>query len=185
MRFLIKAILVLVVIGVSGVFGWPYVQAYWKGRNKPELSRRHRRQGDVVFVVNSTGTVQPVLRVQIGAVVSGPIEKLYADHNAKVRKDEFLAKIDDRIYKANVARDQAIGATARADVAAGHGPPATGQERREAGRQPRARRRPTTFPTRKWTGSSSRRMSLEAQVSLAESQVQQAEGELAELARPT
>ena len=37
MRFLVKVILVLLVIGLSGVFGWPYVQAYWKARNKPNF----------------------------------------------------------------------------------------------------------------------------------------------------
>ena len=91
---------------VGGAVAWPYAQAYWKSRSKPDFRVAKVTKGDLVLVVNSTGTVQPVLRVQVGAVVSGPIEKLYVDHNAKVRKDQILAKIDARIYTAAVTRDE-------------------------------------------------------------------------------
>jgi HlyD family secretion protein len=61
--------------------------------------------------------VQPVLRVQVGTFVSGPIVELNVDFNDRVKKGDLLARIDPRIYKAAVARDEANLATANAEVA--------------------------------------------------------------------
>ena len=74
------------------------------------------RRGDVKVVVNSTGTVQPVLSVQVGAFVSGPVEKVNVDFNARVKKDQVLAEIDPRTYQAAVAHARAALAHSQADV---------------------------------------------------------------------
>ena len=74
------------------------------------------RRGDVTLVVNSTGTVQPVLSVQVGAFVSGPIQKVCVDFNDKVKKDQVLAQIDPRNYVAAEAHESAALAHAKADL---------------------------------------------------------------------
>ena len=63
------------------------------------------RRGDVKLAVNSTGTVQPVLSVQVGAFVSGPIQMVCVDFNDKVKKDQVLAQIDPRTYVAAEAHE--------------------------------------------------------------------------------
>ena len=63
------------------------------------------RRGDVALVVNSTGTVQPVLSVQVGAFVSGPIQKVCVDFNDKVKRTSS-AQIDPRTYVAAVAHER-------------------------------------------------------------------------------
>lgn len=85
---------------------------------KPAVNYREVEvtRGRIAAVVNSTGTVKPVRTVTVGSFVSGPIAAIYADHNAEVKKDDLLAKIDPRIYKAAVDRDQAILATQKANV---------------------------------------------------------------------
>jgi HlyD family secretion protein len=70
----------------------------------------------VVFEVNSTGTVQPVLSVHIGSFVSGPIVELRVEFNQQVKEGELLAKIDPRIYQSNLERDEAALLTRQADV---------------------------------------------------------------------
>lgn len=75
------------------------------------------RRSDITLVVNSTGTIQPTLSVQVGAFVSGPIEKVFVDFNAKVKKDQLLARVDPRTYRASVAHEEASLAHARADLA--------------------------------------------------------------------
>ncbi|MHB1033048.1 MAG: efflux RND transporter periplasmic adaptor subunit [Pirellulales bacterium] len=117
MKFYLKVAVVLAVLGAAGAFGYPYVMAYWRARNKVAFRESPVLRGDITSVVNSTGTVQPTLRVQIGTFVSGPIEKLYVDYNTEVREGDLMAKIDPRIYQANVLRDEAILATANAEVA--------------------------------------------------------------------
>lgn len=116
MRSLIKYGVILVVLIGAGALGWPRVWAYWKARNRPNFREAEVVRGDITSVVNSTGTVQPVLRVQVGSVVSGPIVELYVDFNDPVKKGDLLAEIDPRIYEAAKARDEASLATAKAEI---------------------------------------------------------------------
>lgn len=71
-------------------------------------------RGSVIKVVNATGTVQPVVTVQVGSQVSGQIQALYADFNSIVKRGELLAKIDPRNFQAQVADAQASLAAAKA-----------------------------------------------------------------------
>ena len=67
-------------------------------------------------MVNSTGTVQPKLRVAIGSFVSGPILELNAEFNQEVKKDDVLARVDPMVYEANYVRDKASYESRIADV---------------------------------------------------------------------
>ncbi|MFI5298347.1 MAG: efflux RND transporter periplasmic adaptor subunit [Polyangiales bacterium] len=71
--------------------------------------------GDVVETIRSTGTVQPVTQVQVGAQVSGRILKRYCDFNSVVKKGDLLAELDPLLFQANVAADQARVANAVAN----------------------------------------------------------------------
>ena len=52
--------------------------------------------------VTATGTVNPVITVQLGTYVSGPIIAIYRDYNAPVKKGELIAKIDPSTYQVTV-----------------------------------------------------------------------------------
>jgi HlyD family secretion protein len=107
MRFPIKsAVTVILLAGVCAASYKPLL-AYWKERNRTNYRLATVSRGPIVSVVNSTGTVKPVLSVSVGSFVSGPIEALYVDFNEEVKKGHLLAKIDPRIYEAAVARDRA------------------------------------------------------------------------------
>jgi HlyD family secretion protein len=62
-------------------------------------------RGDVIRTVVTTGSVNPVVTVQVGSYVSGPIKSLHCDFNTKVKAGQLCAKIDPRNYQ--VALDQA------------------------------------------------------------------------------
>jgi HlyD family secretion protein len=53
----------------------------------------------------TTGSVNPLVTVQVGSYVSGPIKSIHCDFNASVEAGEVCAKIDPRIYQQ--ALDQA------------------------------------------------------------------------------
>jgi HlyD family secretion protein len=74
-------------------------------------------RGEVISVVNSTGTVQPVLSVQVGSFVSGPIKTTEVDFNSKVTQGQELARIDERLFNARIAQDEAGLAHRKADRA--------------------------------------------------------------------
>jgi HlyD family secretion protein len=72
--------------------------------------------GDLVRAVTATGTVNPVVTVQVGSYVSGPIVKLYCDFNTEVKKGQICAKIDPRPYQVTVEQASANLANARAQL---------------------------------------------------------------------
>jgi HlyD family secretion protein len=71
-------------------------------------------RGSIITVVNATGSVQPVVTVQVGSQVSGKIETLYADYNSIVKRGQLLAKIDPRNFQAQVKDAEANLAAAKA-----------------------------------------------------------------------
>lgn len=71
-------------------------------------------RGNIKTVVNATGTLQPVVTVQVGSQVSGQIEAIYADYNSIVKRGQLLAKIDPRNFQAQVEDAEANLAAAKA-----------------------------------------------------------------------
>jgi len=112
------AIWVIVLLVIAGSFAASYqpVSNYLRERNRPQWRMAKVEKGRMVFTVNSTGTVKPVLSVAIGSFVSGPIIELNVDFNDSVKTGDVLAKIDPRLFSANVARDKAILSSRQAEL---------------------------------------------------------------------
>jgi HlyD family secretion protein len=66
--------------------------------------------------ISATGTLNPVITVQVGTQVSGMIEKLLADFNSTVVPGQQLAQIDQASFRAKVVQAEASLDTARAEV---------------------------------------------------------------------
>lgn len=73
-------------------------------------------RGPVVEVVNSSGTVNPVLTIMVGTYVSGVIQDLSCDYNTQVKKGQLCAKIDPRPYQTVVDQDRANVSTSKAQL---------------------------------------------------------------------
>jgi HlyD family secretion protein len=116
MKALLKLTLVLVVVGAVGAAVSGPARDYMRRQSLPDWKTAAVVRGDIVSVKNSTGTVKPVLSVSVGSFVSGPIIELNVDFNDQVKQGELLAKIDPRLFAANMQRDEAILATREADV---------------------------------------------------------------------
>ncbi len=117
MKLLLKTAIILGMLAMGTYFAYAPVMAYWKSRNKVYFRTAEVERGEIISVVNSTGTIQPVLRVEVGSFVSGPIKDLFADFNQEVAEGEILAKIDPRLYEAAVARETASLKTRKAEIA--------------------------------------------------------------------
>lgn len=116
MRVLLKTVVILAALAGLAVAAAGPLQKYWHERNRPKFRTAKIETGDIEFVRNSTGTIEPVLSVHVGAFVSGPITRLHVDFNDEVEEGQLLAEIDPRIYDAAVARDEAALATRRAEL---------------------------------------------------------------------
>lgn len=65
------------------------------------------QRGDLLSTVSATGTLNPVITVQVGSQVSGIIEHMYVDFNDQVDKDQLIARIEPSLFKTQVAQAQA------------------------------------------------------------------------------
>ncbi|HEY8309255.1 MAG TPA: efflux RND transporter periplasmic adaptor subunit, partial [Gemmatimonadaceae bacterium] len=74
-------------------------------------------EGAVTRAVIASGSVNPVITVQVGTYVSGVIEALYCDYNTQVQKGQLCAKIDPRPYQTVVDQDRANLSAAKAQLA--------------------------------------------------------------------
>ncbi|MGH7983633.1 MAG: efflux RND transporter periplasmic adaptor subunit [Candidatus Udaeobacter sp.] len=72
-------------------------------------------RGPITQAVTATGTLNPVLNVQVGSQVSGNIAKLFADFNSQVKAGQVVAQIDPALFQATVT--QAEGDLANAQAA--------------------------------------------------------------------
>ena len=116
MKFPIKTTIALVILGAIGYFSYGPIARKIEENNKPRWRTVKAKVGTLKQQVSATGTVRPVKKVQIGSFVSGPIVDLYVEFNQEVKQGEILARIDPRLFAANVARDKATLATSMADV---------------------------------------------------------------------
>ncbi|MGB5226273.1 MAG: efflux RND transporter periplasmic adaptor subunit [Arenicellales bacterium] len=73
----------------------------------PALNLGKIKLGSLKSEVSATGTLSPVITVQVGSQVSGTIQHLYADFNSEVKKGEIIAQIDSAIFKAKLAEAEA------------------------------------------------------------------------------
>src|SRR5467141_4520460 len=72
-------------------------------------------RGAITQAVTATGTLNPVVNVQVGSQVSGNIAKLFVDYNSQVKAGQVVAQIDPVLFQATVT--QAEGDLANAQAA--------------------------------------------------------------------
>lgn len=150
---------------------------FFNGERKPPIRYRTAavERGQIVSVVSATGTINPVVSVQVGTQVSGMIKSLHADFNSQVKAGDTVAIIDPEPFKAR--REQAASnlemarsnvARAKADLA---------QRKRELDRVQSLL--PQQFVSQNDVDVAlTNFQSAEAQLRVAEAQVKQAEAGL-------
>ena len=92
------------VIAVTGLWLWTDES---DSEITPSYSIGKVTRGDIVSSVSATGTLSPVITVQVGSQVSGTIQHLYADFNSRVKKGDLIAQIDPSLFKARLAEAEA------------------------------------------------------------------------------
>lgn len=179
LRFFIKLLIVGGVLVGIGFLAWPPISRALAERSKPRWRTAKVEKGDVTAVVNATGTVKPVKSVQIGSFVSGPIKELNVEFNQEVKAQDLLARIDPRLFAAAVALDKARLATAEADVQRVEA--LLQQARNDEARAYKLKDRNADFIAQAELDQVKfNRMSLEAQLVIAQASIEQATASLAQ-----
>lgn len=110
-HFYIGGFLLLLAAGTAAGY------AMW-GSFKPAPAYRLAKieRGEIVATVSATGTLNPVVSVQVGSQVSGQIQALYVDYNSPVKKNQLIARIDPNSFALRVNQAMADMEAARATV---------------------------------------------------------------------
>jgi HlyD family secretion protein len=103
---------IVIIIGLLILFG---ILRQCRGGGGADYQTATVTRGPITQAVTATGTLNPVLNVQVGSQVSGNIAKLFADFNSEVKAGQTVAQIDPALFQATVT--QAEGDVANAQAA--------------------------------------------------------------------
>src|SRR5262245_42904257 len=107
-------------LALLGTAGWGSREYFWGQQNGAKYRLAAVEQGEISAYVSATGTLNPVIMVQVGTQVSGAIEKLLADYNSPVQDGQIIAQLDQASFRAKVAQADASLENARADLKNAH-----------------------------------------------------------------
>lgn len=111
----------LVIAAALGGYAW------WKDwfKSQTEYRRAKVERGSITAAVSATGTLTPVVQVQVGSQVSGQLKDIYVDYNSTVTKGQLIARIDPQSFQlrvnqamADLEATRANALTQRANLAA-------------------------------------------------------------------
>jgi HlyD family secretion protein len=101
---------VLVLLALGGGYVWwadPFA-------SPPAYRTAKIERGSITAAVASTGTLNPVVSVQVGSQVSGQVKELFVDYNSAVKKHQLIARIDPQSFSLRVNQAMADVDAARA-----------------------------------------------------------------------
>ena len=104
----------LVVVGIILLIAAAFVFTRCGNSGATEFQTAAVTRGPITQAVTATGTLNPVVNVQVGSQVSGNIQKLFADFNSKVKAGDVVAQIDPALFKATVTQAEGDLASAQA-----------------------------------------------------------------------
>ena len=110
-----KAITAVAVVAILA--GGLTLAAFKRGDKAVDVRLEKVQKRDLVAYVTASGQVQPHTKVDVASNVSGRIVKLSVKEGDIVKKGQFLLQIDPATYQADVQREAAGVASARADLA--------------------------------------------------------------------
>ena len=101
----LKITLLVIVAAALGIF-W-----FGRGENTTVAGMKVETaaigSGDITRTVATSGSVRPLITVEVGSQVSGQIQEIYVDFNSPVVKDQLLAVIDPQSFESRVLQNRA------------------------------------------------------------------------------
>jgi HlyD family secretion protein len=109
-RWIWLAIASVILAGGLGVKSWSQKNA------APEYRTAKTEKGALTASVSASGTLSPVVSVQIGSQVSGQLKEVLVDFNSEVKQGQLIARIDPETFEYKVRQAQADLDAARAQA---------------------------------------------------------------------
>jgi len=104
------ALVLIVLISAAGL-------KFWSQKNTaPEYKVAKIERGAITASVSASGTLSPVVSVQVGSQVSGQLKEVLVDFNSEVKQGQLIARIDPETFEYKVRQAQADLDAARAQA---------------------------------------------------------------------
>lgn len=104
---------ILLLAVALGAWGW---QSWVKKNAAPDYRTTRIEKGSITASVSSSGTLSPLVSVQVGSQVSGQLKDIFVDFNSEVKLGQLIAQIDPETFQYRVRQAQADLDAARSQV---------------------------------------------------------------------
>jgi HlyD family secretion protein len=105
------ALLALIILAAGGYAAW---RNFGTAGDAPKFKLAKAESGPLTAIVSATGTLNPVVSVQVGSQVSGQIKEILVDFNSPVKSGQLIARLDPETYQHRVRQAEADVDAARA-----------------------------------------------------------------------
>ncbi|MBI5791351.1 MAG: efflux RND transporter periplasmic adaptor subunit [Rhodocyclales bacterium] len=103
--------LIIAAVAGGGVLAW---RTGGNGSDATKYKLAKVESGPLTAAVSATGTLNPVVSVQVGSQVSGQIKEILVDFNSPVKSGQLIARLDPETYQHRVRQAEADVDAARA-----------------------------------------------------------------------
>ncbi len=98
------------------------VVGYWQtgndnaGEGQASVETAMLESGDIIQTVATSGSVRPLITVEVGSQLSGQVAEIYADFNSPVTRGQVIALIDAKTFESRVLQSRADLSVADATI---------------------------------------------------------------------
>lgn len=111
-KIIISAAILVIIAGVVLV-----LSLFSRNKNDiPKYEKKAIDKGNIEALVITTGSLNPVITVDVGSQVSGKIDKLYVDFNSRVKEGQVIAELDQAQFITRVKQNEANYKSAEASL---------------------------------------------------------------------
>lgn len=103
-------------LGLPLIGGGLVFKYCWHQAAPPRFETAMAQRGAVVARITSTGTLSALVTVQVGAQVSGRIQRIFVDFNSAVKKGQPVAQIDPQLLEASAQQARANWMAAKGNL---------------------------------------------------------------------
>jgi macrolide-specific efflux system membrane fusion protein len=111
-----KWLFLAIVLLAGGIYSGRFFYGNIKENKSAQIAIFEVKRGNIERTVSALGKLQPRDYVDVGAQVSGQLQKLYVDYGNTVTAGQLLAEIDPRVLLARVDSDRAQLASLQAQL---------------------------------------------------------------------
>ncbi|MGD8537822.1 MAG: efflux RND transporter periplasmic adaptor subunit [Candidatus Aminicenantes bacterium] len=109
-----RLFIIIAVVSILAIIVFLNLQSQREKAIKVTVEKTQKR--DLTSIVSASGEVKPKKNINISAHISGRIVRIGVEEGQRVKKDDFLLKLESTQYEANADRDRAVIRTFRAEL---------------------------------------------------------------------